>query len=169
MTSLSTEYPSFMKPSVGLFVDPIDKSIELDGSSSKVRQFLKKIAKKASRSGLEGKISGALTSVNDERKSGQRTHSLRDIGITNMAIAGKLPENLIFSSSSSVSSDVGSRTSVASDADSDEKFCGDEGTLCWNILLSRLFFDAKRNQELKRSLKARIQVIIRAGFDLNIC
>ncbi|CAI9111662.1 OLC1v1011945C1 [Oldenlandia corymbosa var. corymbosa] len=160
VASLNTEYPSFMKPSVGLSIDPIDKSIELDGSSSKVRQFLKKIAKKASKSGAEGKVSGALTLVNDDRKSSQRSRSLRDYGIANMAVAGKLPENLMLPSSSSINSDLGSRASVASDADSDEKVFGDEGTLCWNLLLSRLFFDAKCNGELKRSLKARIQKLL---------
>ncbi|KAI6694351.1 hypothetical protein NL676_022061 [Syzygium grande] len=47
--------------------------------------------------------------------------------------------------------------SVVSDVDSDDKFGVDGGTICWNLLISRLFFDAKSNEETKRSLQSRIQ------------
>ena len=39
----------------------------------------------------------------------------------------------------------------------EEKLAND-GTLCWNLLFSRLFFDAKMNDEVNRAIKARIQV-----------
>jgi hypothetical protein len=39
----------------------------------------------------------------------------------------------------------------------DEKLA-DDGTLCWNLLISRLFFDAKMNDEMNKAIKARIQV-----------
>ncbi|XP_039004434.1 uncharacterized protein LOC120131521 [Hibiscus syriacus] len=46
----------------------------------------------------------------------------------------------------------------ASDADSkQDKFSFDEGTLCWNLLISRIFFDIKRNVGLKGSIRAQIQ------------
>ncbi|KAI3907867.1 hypothetical protein MKW92_049405 [Papaver armeniacum] len=40
---------------------------------------------------------------------------------------------------------------VLSYADFDDKFGFDEGTLCCNLLLSRLFFDAKRNDAIKNN------------------
>ncbi|KAK4394957.1 hypothetical protein Sango_1650000 [Sesamum angolense] len=42
-------YPSFMKPSAGSNAELVDKSVKIDNSSSKVRQFLKKLTKKASK------------------------------------------------------------------------------------------------------------------------
>ncbi|KAL5554977.1 hypothetical protein UlMin_037213 [Ulmus minor] len=47
---------------------------------------------------------------------------------------------------------------VKSSVDYDEKIGIDEGTLCWNLLISRLFFDAKRNTDIRRSLHGWIQV-----------
>ncbi|RLM55376.1 testis-expressed sequence 2 protein-like isoform X1 [Panicum miliaceum] len=38
----------------------------------------------------------------------------------------------------------------------EEKLAND-GTLCWNLLFSRLFFDAKMNDEVSKAIKARIQ------------
>ncbi|GMJ14306.1 hypothetical protein like AT1G17820 [Hibiscus trionum] len=46
----------------------------------------------------------------------------------------------------------------ATDGDSEhEKLNNDEGILCWNLLLSRIFFDIKASAELKSSLQTRIQ------------
>ncbi|KAL3512958.1 hypothetical protein ACH5RR_025675 [Cinchona calisaya] len=159
VASLNTEYPSFMKPSMGISIDPIDKSIKLDGSSSKVRQFLKKIAKKASKGGIDNKASWSSTSAHEERKISEKSRSLNDSVIASMCTGGKLPQDVIVPSSLSNSPDLGSRshTSLSSDGDFDEKIFGDEGTLCWNLLLSRLFFDAKNNAQLKSSIQARIQ------------
>lgn len=153
VTSLNAEYPSFMKPSIGWSVDPIDKSIKLDGSSSKVRQFLKKLGKKASKSGVDSKGIWTNASIPEDRKINEK------FGPTNMGTKGKVfSEDISVQSPLSTSSGSGSRsqTSVVSDLDSDERTF-DEGTLCWNILLSRLFFDAKCNVLLKSSMQARIQ------------
>ena len=50
-------------------------------------------------------------------------------------------------------------TSVASDADAEQdRLNFDEGTLCWNLLISRIFFDIKGNAGLKSSIQTRIQV-----------
>ncbi|KAF3625703.1 hypothetical protein FXO38_21951 [Capsicum annuum] len=68
--------------------------------------------------------------------------------------------DVVVPSSISLSSVSGSlsQTSITFDADSDDKIFGDEGTLCWNLLISHLFFDAKKNAKMKTSWKARIQV-----------
>jgi len=47
--------------------------------------------------------------------------------------------------------------SASPDVNADDRVA-DEGTLCWNLLFSRLFFDAKMNDEVNRAIKARIQV-----------
>lgn len=145
---------------MGISVDPIDKSNKFDGSSSKVRQFLKKLAKKASKSGLDNRASSTSTSGHEERKNSEKSRSFNDAGITSMGTGGKLPQDVMVQSSLSSIPDLGSisHISVSSDGDSDEKIFGDEGTLCWNLLLSRMFFDAKSNAQLKSSLQARIQV-----------
>ncbi|PHT83348.1 hypothetical protein T459_11791 [Capsicum annuum] len=67
--------------------------------------------------------------------------------------------DVVVPSSISLSSVSGSlsQTSITFDADSDDKIFGDEGTLCWNLLISHLFFDAKKNAKMKTSWKARIQ------------
>ncbi|KAM3702913.1 hypothetical protein ACB098_04G058000 [Castanea mollissima] len=66
---------------------------------------------------------------------------------------------MVESSSLSTISNSGSQShiSVISDVDSDDKFCNDEGTLCWNLLISRFFFDLKSNTEMKRSIQSRVQ------------
>lgn len=61
------------------------------------------------------------------------------------------------SSSKTKSVDSGSQVSDVLDTEADEKVSIDEGTLCWNLLISRLFFDAKSNLAIKNSLKDRIQ------------
>ncbi|KAF2609126.1 hypothetical protein F2Q68_00046355 [Brassica cretica] len=50
--------------------------------------------------------------------------------------------------------------SHASDVDSEEKFFADEGTLAWNLLISRLFFDVKENAGLKNAVHERIQRVL---------
>lgn len=161
VTSLNAEYPSFMKPSMGWNVDLIDKSIKLDGSSSKVRQFLKKLAKKASKSGIDNKAMWTPASAHEERKISEKSRSFQDYGTANMRPKGKSAEDITVPSLLSTTSDIGNRNqaSVISDADSEERTLIDEGTLCWNILLSRLFFDAKCNMKFRSSMQARIQVL----------
>ncbi|KAG5602500.1 hypothetical protein H5410_033870 [Solanum commersonii] len=164
---LETGYPSFMKPYSSVSADLGDKSSKFDGSSSKVRQFLKKLGKKASKSIPENKGSSISTPDHEERKISERAQSLQDLafagGGVKLAPTRKpldfSTKDVVVPSSTSTSAGSGSRSqmSVTSDADSDERIFGDEGTLCWNLLISRLFFDAKGNDQMKTSLQARIQ------------
>ncbi|KAK3034037.1 hypothetical protein RJ639_032959, partial [Escallonia herrerae] len=167
LTALYKGYPSFMKPLIGLNAGAVNKSSKIDSSSSKVRQFLKKIAKKASKSGAENTASWISTSGREERKIFEKSHSLQEsvsaTGLVKSSLTGKEPrcsaeENMVGSSlSSSTHSGSQSNLSTISDVDSDEKTSSDEGTLCWNLLISRLFFDAKSNAQIKDSILARVQ------------
>ncbi|KAM3374536.1 putative protein isoform X1 [Capsicum galapagoense] len=167
LMSLNAGYPSFMKPYSSVGVDLSDKSSKFDGSSSKVRQFLKKLGKKAAKNVPENKGSSISTSDHEERKISERAHSLQDLAFSGGGIKlapTRKPldfstKDVVVPSSTSSSFGSGSRsqTSVTSDAESDDRIFGDEGTLCWNLLISRLFFDAKRNDQMKTSLQARIQ------------
>lgn len=171
LSSLSSVYHSFMKPSVGSSVEAIERDSKADDSSSKVRQFLKKIAKRTSRVGLENKSNRTSLLGHEGKKSTDKLRASQDAvlatGFFKTASTSKHLKNSLVddapsssSSSSSKSSHSGSQNlhSVISDGDADEKFGIDEGTLCWNLLISRLFFDAKGNMQLKRSMQARIQV-----------
>ena len=168
LTILNTGYPSFMKPSVGFNAEPIDRSVKLDGSSSKVRHFLKKLANKASKSGIENKISWTSTSGREQRKIDEKSHSFQDFvlgtGVVKTASseeASNLSAEDKMESSSSTLAHPSSRSHISalSDAVSDDRIGSDEGTLCWNLLTSRLFFDAKNNTMVKSFVQARIQVI----------
>ncbi|KAI7985050.1 Testis-expressed protein 2 [Camellia lanceoleosa] len=165
LTTLNTGYPSFMKPSVGVNAESIDRQIKVDGSSSKVRHFLKKLAKKASKSGVENKSTSGL----EERKISEKSYSFQDsvsgTGVVKATPIGKTTnlsvEDKTIPSSPSTLAHTGSSTrshiSVFSDVDSDDKIGSDEGTLCWNLLIARLFFDAKSNTDIKNFMQARIQ------------
>lgn len=152
LTSLNAGYPTFMKPSAFQASDLVDRTQKIDGSSSKVRMLWKKFAKKTSKGGAENKL--FWKSYQDSAqgtsfyKISQRADAVRRSTEDNSA-----------TSSSSTSSHSGSQSQLfgISDADADERFGIDEGTLCWNLLISRFFFDAKRNAGLKRSIQARIQ------------
>ncbi|XP_011046106.1 PREDICTED: uncharacterized protein LOC105140810 [Populus euphratica] len=153
LTSLNTEYPSFMKPSVGFYVEPIDRASRFDGSESKVRLFWKKLARKASKSGVENKVSSLLG--REERKINDKYHPSLS---TSKAPINSEEENISLPSSSTSSRASSlSQLQVISDADADEKLNVDEGTLCWNLIISRLFFDAKSNDRMKSLTQARIQ------------
>ncbi|KAL6583671.1 hypothetical protein OROMI_002960 [Orobanche minor] len=165
LASLNAGYPSFMKSPAGSNVEPIDKSVKLDHSSSKVRLFFKKLAKKTSKSGKEYKTLGASVSSHEERKINEKSRSFQDLILANdlakMDIAGKVSNmsddaRMLSSISTSTETGTASHLSRISDADSNHK-CFDEGTLCFNVLISRLFFDAKNNLQIKSSIQNRIQ------------
>jgi hypothetical protein len=166
LTSLNTEYPSFMKPSVGFYVEPVDRASRFDGSESKVRLFWKKLARKASKSGVENKVSSLLG--REERKINDKYHPSHDpafsgsVGKNDPTLKAPITseeENILLPSSSTSSRASSlSQLQVISDADADEKLNVDEGTLCWNLIISRLFFDAKSNDRMKSLTQARIQV-----------
>ncbi|XP_022896929.1 testis-expressed protein 2-like [Olea europaea var. sylvestris] len=166
VTSLNTGYHSFMKPSGVFSAEPLDKPIKFDGSS-KVRQFLKKIAKKTSKSGVDYVASGTSTSGRDERKLGEKSCSFQDSvlapGLVKLVSTGNLSsvssEDASVASSTSTSTEPGSRVHISgiSDVESDLRNSSDDGTLCLNLLISRLFFDAKRNLQIRNYIKNRIQ------------
>lgn len=165
LTSLNSVYHSFIKRSVGSSVEVIEKASKPDGSSSKVRQFFKKVAKRTSRVGLENISTWTSLSGNEGKKNTEKLRACQDAvlatGLLKTASTSKHLQNSMLEDSPLLSSKYsGSQTlhSVSSDVDADEKFGIDEGTLCWNLLISRLFFDAKGNEQLKRSMQARIQV-----------
>ncbi|XP_052174869.1 uncharacterized protein LOC127789861 isoform X3 [Diospyros lotus] len=166
LATLNTGYPSFIKPGMGFNAAPLDRSIKLDGSSSKVRHFLKRLAKKMPKSGPEIKTNWNLSSIREERKLPEKCHSFQDAvlprGIIKSASTGKAPnfsleEKMVPPPSIFAHSASGTNMSVFSDADSDDKIVGDEGTLCWNLLISRLFFDVKSSMEMKKIMQARFQ------------
>ncbi|MCD7450081.1 hypothetical protein HAX54_003499 [Datura stramonium] len=154
LTSLNAAYPSFMKPSSSFGAELFDKSSKPDGSSSKVRQFLKKLAKKASKNASENKASCSSKSGYEERKLIEKARSFQDLGLASSVMKVAPTRKQLDFSNEDVPSSTGS---VISDADSDDRVIGDEGSLCWNLLISRLFFDAKRNEQMKSSLQERIQ------------
>ncbi|CBI26392.3 unnamed protein product, partial [Vitis vinifera] len=144
LTSLNGGYASFMKTSIGFCAEPIDRESRQDGSSSKVRHFLKKLTKKASRINVENKAISASSSSQG--------------AITGKTLNSSSEENMVPPSSSTVThSGSQNHMSINSDTDPEDKFSVDEGMLCWNLLISRLFFDAKRSEEIKSFLQARIQ------------
>ncbi|RLN07137.1 hypothetical protein C2845_PM11G21130 [Panicum miliaceum] len=164
ISSLNSEYPCFLKPPMlsGEDHEVMDRTSKTDGSS-KVRLFLKKLAKKASaKAPLEGKTSSG-SSVQGEKKILDKLRSYQGAPFIE-ALIGPQEDKL---GSSSVQDTVkatvpaaalsqNGQLSVSPDVSADDRFA-DEGTLCWNLLSSRLFFDAKMSDEINKAIKARIQ------------
>ncbi|XP_028783191.1 testis-expressed protein 2 [Neltuma alba] len=163
VASLNAEYNTFLKPTVGSGVEVVNRAIKPDGASSKVQKFLQKIAKKSSRVGLDNKSSWSSLSGRDERRNAEKLHACQDADISlrdaPMARTLKHPmeDNAPLSSATLSHSGSQSHASISSDVDSDEKFSIDEGTLGWNLLISRLFFDARSNAKLREFGQAKIQ------------
>ncbi|KAL2605445.1 Testis-expressed protein 2 [Glycine soja] len=164
LTSLNTEYLSLVKPSVGSSAETIEKASKPDGSSSKVRQFLKKLTKKSSRVGVENKSAWTSLSGREERKNTEKLRACQDAVLAtglmkSAAAANHLKSPLLDNStpSSSTLPHSGSQSQFSVCSDADEKLGTDEGTLCWNLLVSRLFFDVKGNVRMKKSIQERIQ------------
>ncbi|CAL9074670.1 unnamed protein product [Musa acuminata var. zebrina] len=137
LSSLSIEYPSFLKPST-LYTETTNRTSRIDGSS-RVQFFLKKISKKASKNALESRQSSISSSSCGERKIDKRLPS---------TTGAPSSDGFVISSSED-------KFSTA-----DEKIVNDKGTLCWNLLLSRLFFDAKNSIEINNLIKACIQTTL---------
>ncbi|KAG2242934.1 hypothetical protein Bca52824_095230 [Brassica carinata] len=142
VTSLNVAYHSFMKPSAGFSFETFDKGNRTDGGgSSKVRLFLKRFSRK--RSHREDRKTLSSGRSGSGRKTGDYSADEADVPT--------------FSRSVSHSS---SQISGVSDGDSEEKFDMDEGTLAWNLLISRLFFDLKQRTGVKSTVQARIQRVL---------
>ncbi|KAK8581379.1 hypothetical protein V6N13_144408 [Hibiscus sabdariffa] len=149
LSSLNAGYPSFMKPSLGFSAEPMDKGGKFDGSSSKVRLFWRKLSKNK----------GIWTSqtAREDKKNCEKQHPFQD-SVTKKVPNSSTEENMPFPLQQGFPRSVSQSASVASDVDSEQdKFSFDEGTLCWNLLISRIFFDIKGNAGLKSSIQARIQ------------
>lgn len=167
LDSLNTEYHTFLKPTVGSTVEVTNRASKPDGSSSKVHQFLKRIAKKSSRVGLDGKSTWTSLPSREDRKNMEKLRSSQDAvlatsfmktALTTRHLKHSVEENTPPLSPTLSHSGSQGLISNSSDVDLNEKLAIDEGTLCWNLLISRFFFDAKSNAQLKRSMQARIQV-----------
>ncbi|EOA39668.1 hypothetical protein CARUB_v10008308mg [Capsella rubella] len=145
VTSLHVAYPSFMKPSLGYSFETLDKGNRTDGSSSKVRLFLRKFSRKRSN--------------REDRKTYSQHGSSSGKSISGKKIVDNITDGTdvpIFSRSVSHCSHI----SGISDGDSEEKVDMDEGTLAWNLLISRLFFDLKRKTGVQNAVQARIQRVL---------
>ncbi|CAJ1952379.1 unnamed protein product [Sphenostylis stenocarpa] len=155
VTSLNTEYHSLMKPSVGSSAEAIERANKHDGGSSKVRQFFKKLTKKSSRVGVENKPAWTSLSGREERKNTEKLRACQDAVLGTTYLKSTSSANLL--KSPLLDNSAPSSPSPSFDLDGDEKLGIDEGTLCWNLLVSRLFFDVKENMRMKKSIQERIQ------------
>ena len=106
----------------------MDNTVKTDGSS-KLRGFLKRLAKKASVKASQESKTGMVPSKQDIKQPSTPSSS--------MSFNSQLPDS--------------------PNTKMDERLA-DNGTLCWNLLISRLFFDATMNDEMNKAIKARIQV-----------
>ncbi|KAE9612035.1 hypothetical protein Lal_00048942 [Lupinus albus] len=168
LISLNSVYHSIIKPSVGIgsSFEVIERPSKPDGTSSKVRQFLKKISKRTSRVGLENISTWTPLSGSEEKKNTEKLRACKDAVLatghmkaasTAKQFKSSMVEDAPTISSKSSHSASQNHHSNISGSDIDEKFGIDEGTLCLNLLISRLFFDAKGNAQLKKFILARIQ------------
>lgn len=171
ISSLNSEYPCFLKPPIlsGEDHEVMDKTSKTDGSS-KVRLFLKKLAKKAStKAALESKTSSGM-SVQGEKKILDKLRSYQGapfiealIGPQEDKLGGNSSQDTVKATAPPAALNQIGQLSTSPDVNADDRVA-DEGTLCWNLLSSRLFFDAKMSDEINKAIKARIQVRYTAHF-----
>ncbi|XP_047325866.1 uncharacterized protein LOC124929525 [Impatiens glandulifera] len=165
LATLNTAHPTFMKPSTGNN-ELTDKTA--NNSSSKIRFFFKKLARKASKGNVENKNTLTSTVSREEKKTAERSRSFQDTvhgnnlvnNVSTRKVCEVPNEDKIAGSSSQASlsrSDSKSDACVSSDVDNDDKIISDEGTLCLNLLLSRLFFDVKNNADTGDFVQKRVQ------------
>ncbi|CAL5056586.1 unnamed protein product [Urochloa decumbens] len=161
---LNSEYPCFLKPPVlsGEDHEVMDRTSKADGSS-KVRLFLKKLAKKAStKAPLEGKSSSG-SSVQGEKKMLDKLRSYQGapfiealIGPQEDKLGSSTVQDTVKATAPAAALNHNGQLSALPDVNADDRVA-DEGTLCWNLLSSRLFFDAKMSDEINKVIKTRIQ------------
>ncbi|URE48054.1 HhH-GPD superfamily base excision DNA repair protein [Musa troglodytarum] len=164
LSSLNTEYPSFLKPSI-VFTETTDRTSMIDGAS-RIHFCFKRPAKKASKSGLESRQASFSSSGYGERKIVEKLRSSNSVSSSDGFIKSSSKDKSSSNSIQDMAQPVPatfthfgnkSMLSVIPDATADEKFVSDEGTLCWNLLFSRLSFDVKKGCEINNLIKARIQ------------
>ncbi|GMH21982.1 hypothetical protein Nepgr_023825 [Nepenthes gracilis] len=151
LRSLTEGHPSLVKPSMGGYMGSPSTASANDVPSSKVHTFWRKLSKKTSKNSVESKSTSACLSNHEERRIIKKSHPFQN------GSKGKIPNSSAEDSVISTPSERQSHASEIADSDADETVVVDEGTLCWNLLLSRLFFDAKSSMDIRTSLKARIQ------------
>ncbi|XP_062220816.1 uncharacterized protein LOC133920157 [Phragmites australis] len=164
ISSLNSEYPCFLKPPVlsGEDHEAMGRIVKTDGSS-KVRLFLKKLAKKAStKAPLEGKTSLG-SSVQGEKRILDKLRSYQGtpfiealIGPQGDKSGSTSLQDTVKATAPAAALSHTDQLSASPDVNADDRVA-DEGTLCWNLLSSRLFFDAKMSDEINKAIKARIQ------------
>ncbi|KAK3159540.1 hypothetical protein QOZ80_2AG0151320 [Eleusine coracana subsp. coracana] len=161
---LNSEYPCFLKPPVLSAEDQevMDRAVKTDGSS-KVRLFLKKLAKKAStKAPFESKSSLGLSGqgekkILDKLRSYQGAPFIESlIGPQEDRSGSSSSQDTVKSSAPPAALSNTGQFPALPDVNADDRVA-DEGTLCWNLLSSRLFFDAKMSVEINKAIKARIQ------------
>ncbi|CAA6666604.1 unnamed protein product [Spirodela intermedia] len=124
-------------------------------SSSKVRQFLKKIAKKASKSVAENKAS-MVSFSNGASRVGEKSFLIGDVSLPlNSSSSSENSSQVISPALGHLGSQIPS--SASSDLACSGRYGLDDGRGCWNLLFSRLFFDAKRSVSVNSFIKGRIQ------------
>ncbi|ESQ27867.1 hypothetical protein EUTSA_v10018153mg [Eutrema salsugineum] len=156
MSSLNVAYPSFMKPSAEFSFESLDKGLKTDGPSSKVRSLWKKFSKKYST-----KVNTAPSNREDKKTSTRPYQDSQSTGSSGRSTPARMMrDNIPEETDVQVFSRTWSHGSHVSDVDSEDKFFADEGTLAWNLLISRLFFDVKQNTGIKNQVQERIQRVV---------
>lgn len=177
---LNEGYPLLLK-SNSVTSNQRDRKDKDDAASSKVRLFLKKLARKSAKTGNEGKINNFPTANQEEKKISDEallnpdSSSLTDFS-SKPSFSTKNHNNRLnaessFSSSPSRSfgnrskligvSRIDSESSAIVDRDAvSERDIIDHGTLCWNLLISRFFFDFKRSSEATAFCQVLIQRLL---------
>jgi len=177
---LNEGYPLFLK-SNSVVSNKRDRNDKDDAASSKVRLFLKKLARKSAKTDNEGKINNFSAANREEKKivnealmnpdSSSLTDFSRKASLSTKNLDNQL--NAESSLSSSLSRSFGNRSKLigvshkdsenSAVVDSDavcERGIIDQGTLCWNLLFSRFFFDFKRNSEATSLTQVLIQRLL---------
>lgn len=145
----------------------VTERISKADSSSKVRQFLKKLARKATKSLAENKA-GMVSLSSGASRVGEKSFLIRDVSLPpSTADTASLEKNSSSSSENSAQfispalGHLGSQVPsfASSDQSCSDRYGLDDGRSCWNLLFSRLFFDAKRSAYVNNFIKERIQVV----------
>lgn len=158
LSLLMSAYP-FLKSHIGSKEAAEKVDVRMMDGSSKVRLFLKKLAKKASKNSSDHKMGGALPMLGREEKSGGESVAGSHKSATSDKSSNKSPDTETMQSSFN---GFGARNQFTAglDSDFDSKSGHDEGILSLNLLVARLFFDARKNNTITGYFQDRIQVVL---------
>ncbi|KAK4793898.1 hypothetical protein SAY86_011892, partial [Trapa natans] len=158
LNTLHEGYPSFMKPHIGFYPEQTDKENRMDGSS-KVRLMWKKFARKVSKATTDNnKSTWTSFSGREDKRLNERCGAYQD-SVSNTGSGRATPTLGLLHPRCTSLPYPGSQgqMSVVSDIDPDDRISVDEGTLCWNLLISRLFFDIKNSEMVRKFIQDKIQ------------